>query len=69
LLAQGASNAEIAVQLEVGQKTVRNYVSRLNRKLDLNNRTQVATHLRADVARARRTDLEAPQIVSSVDGK
>ena len=45
MLGQGASNAEIAVQLEVGQKTVRNYVSRLNRKLDLNNRTQVATHL------------------------
>jgi DNA-binding NarL/FixJ family response regulator len=69
MLAQGASNAEIAVELKLGQKTVRNYVSRLNRKLDLHNRTQVATHLRADVARARWTDLELPEIESSADRK
>jgi two-component system, NarL family, response regulator LiaR len=42
MVAQGASNAEIAEQLQIGQKTVRNYVSRLYRKLDLNNRAQLA---------------------------
>jgi NarL family two-component system response regulator LiaR len=45
ILAQGASNAEIARQLQLGEKTVRNYVSRLYRKLDLSNRTQLSSYL------------------------
>ena len=45
IVAQGADNAEIARQLHLGQKTVRNYVSRLYRKLDLKNRAQLATYL------------------------
>ncbi len=45
IMAQGANNAEIARQLHLGEKTVRNYVSRLYRKLDLNNRAQLATYL------------------------
>ena len=51
IMAQGASNAEIARQLQLGEKTVRNYVSRLYRKLDLNNRAQFATYLaQTDIA-------------------
>jgi len=53
IMAQGANNAEIARQLQLGQKTVRNYVSRLYRKLDLNNRAQLAAYL-ADSAMAPR---------------
>lgn len=45
MVAQGANNAEIATQLHLGQKTVRNYVSRLYRKLDLSNRVEIATYL------------------------
>lgn len=45
IMAQGANNAEIARQLGLGEKTVRNYVSRLYRKLDLKNRVQLATYL------------------------
>lgn len=45
IMAQGANNAEIARQLQLGEKTVRNYVSRLYRKLGLNNRAQFATYL------------------------
>ena len=45
MVAQGANNAEIAVQLHLGQKTVRNYVSRIYRKLELTNRAQIATYL------------------------
>jgi two-component system, NarL family, response regulator LiaR len=45
IMAQGANNEEIARQLQLGQKTVRNYVSRLYRKLDLNNRSQLAAYL------------------------
>jgi len=58
IMAQGASNAEIARQLQLGQKTVRNYVSRLYRKLDLNNRAQLAKYLaHTDIApRASRDD-------------
>ena len=44
MVAQGANNAEIATQLQLGQKTVRNYVSRLYHKLNLNNRAQIATY-------------------------
>jgi DNA-binding NarL/FixJ family response regulator len=45
MVARGANNAEIAEQLQLGQKTVRNYVSRLYRKLDMNNRAQLAMFL------------------------
>ncbi len=57
MIAQGASNPEIATQLQLGQKTVRNYVSRLYRKLDLNNRAQLAMFLdHTDITRDGRTD-------------
>jgi len=50
VLAQGADNAEIARQLELGQKTVRNYISRLYRKLDVDSRAQLAGYVgRADI--------------------
>jgi DNA-binding NarL/FixJ family response regulator len=53
MVARGASNAEIAMELQLGQKTVRNYVSRLYRKLELTNRAQIATYLaRTDSVRA-----------------
>jgi len=45
IVAQGANNAEIAAQLHLGQKTVRNYVSRIYGKLELTNRAQIATYL------------------------
>jgi DNA-binding NarL/FixJ family response regulator len=44
MAAQGASNAEIAAQLRLGEKTVRNYVSRLYHKLSLSNRAQFTTY-------------------------
>jgi DNA-binding NarL/FixJ family response regulator len=71
LVGQGASNAEIATQLELGQKTVRNYVSRLYRKLELNNRAQMATYLtRTDVARTTSpADFESRGNDSAVDNK
>ena len=64
IMAQGANNAEIARQLHLGEKTVRNYVSRLYRKLDLNNRAQLATYFaHTDIApRVSRSD-------SSLDSK
>ena len=45
MVAQGANNAEIAAELNLGQKTVRNYVSRIYGKLELTNRSQIATYL------------------------
>lgn len=44
MVAQGASNAEVATKLGLGEKTVRNYVSRLYHKLALTNRAQIATY-------------------------
>jgi DNA-binding NarL/FixJ family response regulator len=70
MVAQGANNAEIATQLQLGQKTVRNYVSRLYRKLDLNNRAQLAVFLdHTDVARAGRTDSMTTDSESTVHSK
>jgi DNA-binding NarL/FixJ family response regulator len=67
MVAQGASNAEIATHLEIGQKTVRNYVSRLYRKLDLNNRAQLAMFLdHPDIARVGPTDSVSTENHSSV---
>jgi DNA-binding NarL/FixJ family response regulator len=52
IVALGANNAEIAAQLNLGQKTVRNYVSRIYGKLELTNRAQIATYLaRTEAAR------------------
>lgn len=57
MVAQGANNAQIATQLQLGQKTVRNYVSRLYRKLDLNNRAQLAMFLdHTDLGRGDQPD-------------
>lgn len=46
LLAAGTPNRAIAAHLGVGDKTVRNYVSQLYRKLALHNRTQIAMYAR-----------------------
>lgn len=43
LVGEGQSNAEIAEQLRLSPGTVRNYVSRLFRKLDVERRAQVIT--------------------------
>jgi two-component system, NarL family, response regulator LiaR len=44
LLAQGISNQEIAMRLNVSEKTVRNRLSEIFAKLQLNNRTQAALY-------------------------
>lgn len=46
LLAQGASNHEIAQRLGLAEKTVRNRLSLIFRKLHVNNRTQAALKAR-----------------------
>lgn len=42
LVAQGIGNKEIARRLDLGEKTVRNYVSRIYRKLSVRNRVEAA---------------------------
>jgi NarL family two-component system response regulator LiaR len=42
LIAQGMSNAQIAKQLHIGEKTVKTHVSSMLAKLGLNDRTQAA---------------------------
>jgi DNA-binding NarL/FixJ family response regulator len=44
MVAAGADNQEIAAELNIGQKTVRNYVSRLYHKLASQDRAQMATY-------------------------
>jgi DNA-binding NarL/FixJ family response regulator len=44
MVAEGAANKEIAALLGISEKTVRNYVSHLYRKLALKNRAQIATY-------------------------
>ena len=70
MVAEGANNAEIAERLQLGQKTVRNYVSRIYQKLNLTNRAQIATYLvQSDLGRgASRADLAPAENESSVDG-
>jgi NarL family two-component system response regulator LiaR len=46
LLADGASNKDIANQLSISLPTVRTHVSSILRKLDLENRTQAALYAR-----------------------
>ncbi|MTI96167.1 MAG: response regulator transcription factor [Firmicutes bacterium] len=44
LVGQGMTNKQIAKQLFLSEKTVRNYLSRILRKLDLENRTEAALY-------------------------
>ena len=44
LLSQGASNQDIAEQLHIAEKTVRNRLTLIYRNLDLKNRTQAALY-------------------------
>jgi DNA-binding NarL/FixJ family response regulator len=43
MVARGAANKEIAESLQLGDKTVRNYVSRLYRKLAMHNRAEISS--------------------------
>jgi DNA-binding NarL/FixJ family response regulator len=43
-LAKGKSNSEIGLALNLSEKTVRNYVSAILQKLNLNNRVELATY-------------------------
>ncbi|ACB84284.1 response regulator [Natranaerobius thermophilus] len=44
LVAKGKTNSEIGEELHLSEKTVRNQLSRILNKLDLNNRTQAAAY-------------------------
>ncbi len=49
LIVQGMTNAEIAGRLHISAETVRNHISHIMEKLNLNNRVQVAVYaLRED---------------------
>ena len=51
LLAEGMSNKEISLRLELSDKTVKNHISHILAKLHLTARTQIAVHaLRAGIA-------------------
>ena len=53
LIAEGKTNKQIAAELFLGEKTVRNYVSSIFAKLSLTNRTQAAVY--ADRQRSRKS--------------
>ncbi len=55
MVARGASNTEIAAELNLGEKTIRNYVSRIYHKLALSNRAQMATFAAVNADAAAQT--------------
>lgn len=44
LISKGKTNREIGDELDLAEKTVRNYVSRLMKKIKVNNRTEAALY-------------------------
>ena len=57
LLAEGLTNRQVAARMGLAEKTVKNYVSNLLRKLNMSSRTEAAvyvTSLRAALPRSRR---------------
>ena len=44
LIAQGLYNKEIADELSISEKTVKNHVSRLFKKINVSDRTQAAVY-------------------------
>ena len=60
LVASGSRNSDIAAQLHISDRTVRNYVSRVYRKLAMANRDEVASYaLRTGIAQLGLTDTPA----------
>lgn len=55
LVAVGLTNREIAEQLSLAEKTVRNYMSNVLSKLGMKNRTEVAAYVAQSAARRGRT--------------
>jgi len=45
LIADGKNNKEIANELYISEKTVKNHVSNIFKKLDVNDRTQAAIYV------------------------
>jgi two-component system, NarL family, response regulator DevR len=52
LVAEGQTNREIATQLRLAEKTIRNYVSGILGKVGVRNRTQLAVYVAEVVARS-----------------
>lgn len=44
LVAKGLTNVQIGQQLFIGEKTVKNYVTKIRKKLGLAHRTQIALY-------------------------
>ncbi|MEZ5245872.1 MAG: response regulator transcription factor [Acidimicrobiales bacterium] len=66
LLAEGLTNRQVAARMGLAEKTVKNYVSNLLRKLDMNSRTEAAvfvTSLRAARPGPRRRSAGPASIV------
>ena len=60
LVGQGLSNSQIAETMHLTEKTVKNYVSRMLRKLGMDRRTEAAI-LAARLAERRSQDVRRPQ--------
>ncbi len=58
MMTEGATNREIAIRLNVAEKTIRNYVSAVLAKLGMRNRTEAAVYLTQ-----RRQERRTPQIL------
>ena len=57
MMAEGVGNKEIAQRLNLEEKTVRNYVSRVYRKLSVHSRAQIAAYAsHSEVSRDPHTD-------------
>lgn len=65
-IAEGLTNRQIAERMTLAEKTVKNYVSNLLRKLGMSSRTEAAvflTNLRADMDR-RSAEVAAPSVAA-----
>lgn len=69
LVAEGKTNAEIAAQLNLSEKTVGNHVSTILSKLNVTNRIEAATYaVRHHIERIRRNHMEASsQILNATE--
>jgi two-component system, NarL family, response regulator DevR len=52
LIAEGKTNSEIAIRMELADKTVKNYVSNVLRKLEVGRRAQAAAYMARHAAAA-----------------
>ena len=67
LVVQGLMNKEIASQLVMSERTVQSHLYHISNKLNISNRTQLATYMKERQAEAMSNPIESKLVIQYLD--